>query len=287
MLSHRVARCGSGILYRMCLLFIRMPREQAKMQDSTQRFSTRVANYIKYRPLYPPAVLETLRQSCGLTDKSVIADVGSGTGILAEIFLRNGNTVYGIEPNREMREAGERLLLHYPNFSSIDGTAEVTMLQDGSVSFVTAGQAFHWFDKEQARVEFARILEPGGWVCLVWNSRLLDATPFLRDYEALLHTYGTDYEQTKHQNLEAATFNGFFTGPGPQVAAFPNRQMFDYRGLEGRLLSSSYTPEPGHPNHEPMLQALRALFDRHQIGGEVAFEYKTELYYGHVEQLGK
>lgn len=117
------------------------------MQDSTQRFSTRVANYIKYRPLYPPAVLETLGQRCGLTDRSIIADVGSGTGILAEMFLRNGNTVYGVEPNREMREAGERLLVDYPNFHSIDGTAEATALEDGNVDFVTAGQAFHWFNK--------------------------------------------------------------------------------------------------------------------------------------------
>lgn len=99
----------------------------------------------------------------------------------------------------------------------------------------------------------------------------------------MLHTYGTDYEQTKHQNLEAATFNGFFTGPGPHVATFLNSQMFDYEGLEGRLLSSSYTPEPGHPNYEPMLQALRTLFDRHQQQGQIAFEYETELYYGHVK----
>lgn len=252
------------------------------MQKPTERFSSRVENYIKYRPDYPPAVLDTLKRSCGLTENSVIADVGSGTGILAEVFLRNGNTVYGVEPNQGMREAGERLLAQYPNFHSVNGTAEATTLQAGSVDFVTAGQAFHWFDKAGARAEFARILNPVGWVALVWNVRLLDTTPFLRDYETLLQTYGTDYAETKHRDVGDETLEAFFGSAGPQAETFPNVQVFDYEGLEGRLLSSSYTPEPGNPDYVPMLQALRTIFDKHQVDGRVAFEYETQLYYGHI-----
>src|SRR4051812_34197437 len=148
------------------------------MTDSTTRFSSRVNAYMRTRPDYPAEILDTLKQDCGLTESSVIADIGSGTGILSRMFLSNGNTVYGVEPNREMREAGEKLLSPaYPQYQSIAATAETTSLPNASVDFVTAGQAFHWFDRGKCRVEFARILRPHGWVALVWNERLTDSTP--------------------------------------------------------------------------------------------------------------
>ena len=164
------------------------------MLSPTVRFSTRVENYVRYRPGYPDAVLAWLRAECDLTPAAVVADIGSGTGKLAELFLRNGNRVFGVEPNREMREAGEGMLAGFPNFVSVDGAAEATTLPAASVDFVTAGQAFHWFDRQTARREFARILKPGGWVVLVWNERRSDS-PFLRDYEALLREFASEYEQ--------------------------------------------------------------------------------------------
>lgn len=94
---------------------------------STERFSTRVENYVKYRPHYPSAVIDLLQSECGLNRESIVADVGSGTGILSELFLKHGCSVHGIEPNREMREAGEKLLRDYSNFKSIDGTAELSL----------------------------------------------------------------------------------------------------------------------------------------------------------------
>lgn len=253
------------------------------MPDVTQRFSTRVENYIKYRPAYPPGVLETLIESCRLTRDAVIADMGSGTGILSDVFLRNGNLVYGVEPNQEMREAAERLLFDYPNFHSLDARAEATTLPGASVDFVTAGQAYHWFDRDAARAEFVRILKPGGWVALIWNLRQTGTTPFLRAYEQLLNTYGTDYGEVhfRGDNTEDS-LHDFYGADGPQLATFANSQYFDFEGLKGRVLSSSYTPEPGHPNHEPMLQALRAIFDEHQVDGKVTFKYDTRLYYGHL-----
>src|SRR5262249_43298352 len=151
----------------------------SQMSDSTTRFSDRVEDYVKYRPHYPETVIEYLRSTYGLTSGWDIADIGSGTGISTELFLRNGNRVYGIEPNREMREKAEQLLAGYAerrgaegadgaaaegvaaagaaagggNFISIDGTAEVTGLPDDSVDMIVAGQAFHWFDPKKSRVE--------------------------------------------------------------------------------------------------------------------------------------
>jgi SAM-dependent methyltransferase len=254
--------------------------------DPTRRFSNRVENYIHYRPSYPPEVLHTLQEDCVLTPQMVIADIGSGTGILTELFLRNGNRVFGVEPNREMRQAGERLLQSYPRFTSVAASAEHTTLPSGSVDFVTAGQAFHWFDARQARQEFARILKPGGWVVLIWNERQVDTTPFLQAYERLLLDYGTDYDTTRHRDFDMGVISMFFGENGFHHKVFANRQVFDYQGLKGRLLSSSYTPEPGHPNFLPMLAALERIFQAHQQGGKVAFEYNTKMYYGHLSPAG-
>src|SRR5215469_16795520 len=139
--------------------------------DAKQRFSNRVTDYARYRPSYPPELLDLLRMECGLQHEQNIADIGSGTGLLTKLFLENGNRVFGVEPNGEMRSAGEEVLRGYPNFTSIDGSAEATTLADSSVDFISAGQAFHWFDVELARGEFRRILKPGGWVVIVWQDR--------------------------------------------------------------------------------------------------------------------
>lgn len=251
------------------------------MINSTQRFSSRVENYIKYRPGYPAAILDLLKQNCGLTGASVIADVGSGTGILTELFLRNGHRVFAVEPNRDMREAAGRLLGQCPNFTSVSGTAESTTLKSQSVDFIVAGQAFHWFAREQSRREFLRILKPGGWVVLVWNERTL-VSPFAKAYELLLRTYGTDYEEVNRKHTDAKVIGRFFGASAYEQAGFPNQQRFDREGLQGRLLSSSYAPESGHPQHAPMLEALQTLFLEHQTGGQVAFEYDTLIYYGRL-----
>ena len=253
------------------------------MIDPTQRFSSRVDNYIRYRPSYPAAIVDLLARECGLTPEWAVADVGAGPGNLTRLFLGNGNPVIGVEPNREMREAGERLLRGYPAYSSVAGMAEETGLADTSVDIVTVGQAFHWFDQARAREEFARILRPPRWVALVWNERRADATPFLAAYERLLRTYGTDYAQVGHRDAADDTaLERFFVPSGYGRATFENKQMFDYEGLQGRLLSSSYAPEEGQPGHGAMLDELRALFDRYQEDGTVAFEYDTSVYYGRI-----
>jgi len=251
------------------------------MKEPTQRFSNRVENYIRYRPHYPKETMDLLKANCGLTPDAVIADVGSGTGILAELFLANGSRVFGVEPNREMREAGERLLEGYPRFTSIAAAAEATTLPDGSVDFVTAGQAFHWFDRARCRAEFQRILRPGGWIVLLWNDRRTDSTRFLADYERLLLNYSTDYEQVNHKRIDDAVLRDFFQAD-PVKTTLPNYQHFDFPSLQGRLLSSSYVPEAGQPRYHEMLAALRKLFDAHEQQGRVTVEYDTLLYFGHL-----
>lgn len=251
------------------------------MTRATERFSNRVENYIRYRPHYPQAVIECLRADCQFTDAAIIADVGSGTGILSEMFLQNGNVVYGVEPNREMREAGERLLQQFVRFKSVDATAEETTLAPHSVDFVTAGQAFHWFERNKAKAEFKRILKPQGWVVLVWNERCDVSTPFGHEYEQLLRIYATDYEKVNHKQIHEEVLSQFF-GDGFVFHSFENTQHFNFEGLKGRLLSSSYAPEIGHPQHAPMIAELQKVFDAHQVNGTVVFDYDTNIYSGHL-----
>ena len=254
--------------------------------DAKQRFSNRVADYIRHRPGYPSAVLDPLRTECGLRPGQVIADVGSGTGFLSELFLKNGNHVFGVEPNEAMRLAGEEYLASYDSFSSIGGSAESTMLGDSTIDFVTAGQAFHWFDRNAARREFARILKPGGWAVVLWNERLTDTTPFLRDYEDLLREFGTDYSRVNESYPREEQMRAFFQQSPYRQQQIPNLQIFDFAGLTGRVRSSSYVPAQDHPKFAPMMAALENIFREHQRDGSVRMEYLTRLYYGHL-QAGK
>lgn len=253
-----------------------MPEDDSAAPEN--RFSTRVENYIRYRPDYPARIIGILRAETGITPDSVIADIGSGTGISASMMLRAGHQVIGVEPNAPMRAAAERILADQPRFISIGGTASATTLPDHSVDLITSFQAFHWFDTPETRAEFDRILRPGGHIALVWNIRLLDTTPFLRDYESLLVRFGTDYEKIRHENI-GGTLHHFFRGTHV-THRLPHQQTFDFPSLEGRLLSSSYTPAPGHPDHPAMLAELHRIFDLHQSSGTVRFEYTTEVHIG-------
>lgn len=250
--------------------------------DSVERFTSRVEDYVKYRPSYPHAIIRTLTSDCGLTPESRIADVGTGPGNLAQLFLANGNVVYAIEPNPAMREAAEQLLAEYTNARIMPGHAEATPLPDRSVDFVTAGQAFHWFDRDKSRTEFARILKLGGWVVIAWNARETESSPLMVAYEAMVRSYSRDYEKVDHRLITPDVLARFFGPQGYNRKSFENFQDFDYTALEGRLLSSSHTPEPGHPNHAPMLAELRRIFEQHQLNGHVRFEYTTIIYYGHL-----
>jgi SAM-dependent methyltransferase len=250
-------------------------------KSPTARFSDRVENYVRYRPGYPAEVLELLRAECGLRANHVVADIASGTGIFTRLLLENGNSVFAVEPNGEMREMGRHQLDAFDRLVSVAGTAEETTLRSASVDFVTSAQAAHWFDLPLARAEFVRILRPEGWCVLIWNERRTASTPFLQDYENVLLTYGTDYKDVRHERT-TAMIHEFFAPTPYQERVFTLCQRFDYEGLAGRLLSSSYAPLEGHPSHTPMMQELLKLFRAHAKGGNVEFEYDTRVYYAQL-----
>ncbi len=252
------------------------------VRDTVTRFSNRAQDYAKYRPHYSPDVVQVLRQACGLRPEHVVADIGCGPGLLAEVLLQNGNRVIGVEPNREMREAGEQYLTRFANFTMIDGSAEQTTLADASIDFVMAGQAFHWFRPEPTRAEFARILRPGGWTVLIWHDRDTQSTPFLRAYDDFLRLHSIDYRQVNHKTVASPDVIARFFAPNPvEFISQQTQQHFDFDGLQGRLLSSSYVPKEGAAA-EVMLQKLPELFAKFEEHGQVVVEYETKIYYGHL-----
>jgi ubiquinone/menaquinone biosynthesis C-methylase UbiE len=244
--------------------------------DPKERFSSRVKNYVKYRPKYPSTIIEFLTNKRILSKDSIIADIGSGTGILSQIFLENGNIVYGIEPNSEMRNAAEKTLKHYKNFISINGTAEKTTLNRDNVDLITAGQSFHWFDVNKAKNEFNRILRSSGYILLIWNIRKKATPGFQINYEQFVLKYGKDYKEIlkRDENIDLLFEN--------KRKVFYNSQLLNYDAFLGRVLSSSYIPLPNEPNFDEMVEEVKNLFEKYQKNGYIKIEYDTVLFYGQL-----
>ncbi|WP_447641023.1 MULTISPECIES: class I SAM-dependent methyltransferase [Chitinophagaceae] len=245
--------------------------------NNTTRFSDRVENYVKYRPAYPKEIISFLQKEYALHTDKTIADMGSGTGILSQLFLDNAYMVIGIEPNKEMREKSEELLHLYHKFSTTSGSAENTMLQNHSVDAIISGQAFHWFDRGKCRIEFERILQPGGLVVLIWNERLSDSD-FEKEYDLLIKKHAIDYVTVDHRNIHDADISAFCEPYSVNLKTFPNKQVFDFDGLKGRLLSSSYMPTEKQNGFEDMIADLQELYQKYQQDNQITISYATKVY---------
>jgi SAM-dependent methyltransferase len=246
-------------------------------EDSTRRFTDRVADYVKYRPTYPRELVTFVHAECAIAPDAPVADVGAGTGISTRLFLEAGHPVVAVEPNAAMRAAADEWLSGFAGYRSVAGTAEATTLDAASVDLVIAAQAFHWFDKANARREFARIVKPRGAIVLFWNRRPVSGSAFLAGYDELLRRYCPEYGRVSDNYPDDASMADWFGDGYERKTVFPNAQLLDFDGLKGRLMSSSYAPKAGDPGHEPMLAALRELFDANAQDGQVNLAYETRV----------
>lgn len=247
------------------------------------RFNNRVDYYVRYRPRYPQAIIPYLQQAIGLSTDSVIADVGSGTGFLAERFLQLGCMVYAVEPNLDMREAAEKLLAGKEGFHSVAGVAEDTSLPARSVDVVTAGQAFHWFEAKAARDESRRILRSAGHVVFVYNHWNVDGSQLADAYRETMDRFGLTYGESRDRQVPLSQrIEAFFHPAQLRHRTFDNRQKIDFQSLRGRVLSASYGPLPGHEKHGPMMAALGELFATFAEDGRLTMPYQTQVYWGQL-----
>lgn len=255
------------------------PADWRLQLNPTERFSNRAELYRGSRPHYPAAILKVLQEQCRLTAGSLIADVGAGTGLFAELFLKNGNTVIAVEPNGAMRSALTTLQSSYPRLTPFDAHAEAIPLGGRSVDFITAGTAFHWFDLAAVRLEFRRILKPGGWVVIAVNDRRLGPEPFLTEYERLVTRFGGDFAEVKRRH-DPQREEEFFAPSHCRTLILENRQEMDLTALEGRILSSSFMPLPGDAAYPELHAEIASLFERHQKEGRVEMLYDCRVRYG-------
>jgi len=256
--------------------------------DFTHRFDKRASAYSKYRPGYPKEILGILESEIGFSHAATVADIGSGTGLLSGIFLQNGNKVYAVEPNDEMRSYAVQILSSFHGFVSIVGRAESTGLEKSSVDLITVGQALHWFDPAETLREFARILKINGWLCILYNDRSITDL-FMRGYEEVVQKHARDRaevldvwrgEPWKEDNLSAFFHEGKY-----RKFNLRNEQFLDQEGLLGRMLSASYMP---NVDDEKRFKALNTdvskLFETWQKDGRVKLLYDTQISLGPIRR---
>lgn len=253
------------------------------MEDSYSQYSRLVENYRRYRPRYPQQLIDWLREACGLAPTQTVADIGAGTGALSELFAQHGNRVYAVEPNKEMRLAADDLLHTYPAFTSVEAPAEATSLADQSVDMIVVGNAFHWFNHEQARQEFSRILVPGGWVVLVWNLERNNGSPFAVAFEQFWQKHIDPAARfLRFRERKRPDYLTRFFGDALREHCLDNYQVCDFTALRGLTLTFRNSPQPDDPRYPAMVDDLQVLFDQYQEGGTVTLEYDAAIVYGQL-----
>ncbi len=251
------------------------------MKNHIKRFCGKSDNYAKFRPSYPEQIISLLEKKAGFDSSKDIADIGSGTGILSKLFLNNGNLVFGVEPNEEMRISAEKQLQKFLNFISIDGTAEHTTLSNNSVDIITVGQAFHFFDILKAKKEFKRILRKDGYAVIVWNQRK-NNSPLMKEMNKILKSLKKDYEEAEKNIADKNLLDKFFGKDKYISQSFPNFQMLDLNGLKGRICSISYVPEEGE-KFKDIMNGVKNIYEMYNNGGMVKIEYSTKVYFGKLQ----
>ena len=246
---------------------------------NTEKFTGVSPIYDKYRPGYPKAILDILSADISFSRKDKVADIGSGTGKLSSLFLDNGNLVYGVEPNDKMRSEAERKFRNEKKFISLKGTAEKTGLDEKSVSIVVAGQSFHWFNQSLAKIEFKRVLQPGGHVVLIWNTRIPDGSVLNAGYEDICRQYSNGYHGSGSLGVDDKIIRTFFSAD-IIYKSIKFSQILDFDGLLGRYMSASYSLKKEDPLYLEVVERMQDLFKKHSRNNRVELLYDTEIYIG-------
>ena len=252
------------------------------MLEPTRHFSKKAENYMKYRWRYPKEVLDYLKSSVGLQKSWNIADIGYGTGILTKILLDNGNNVIGVEPNDDMRNAGEEYLKDYSNFVSMNAKAEESKIKDNSLELITVAQAIHWFNPEKTKIEFNRILKDNGIIFIIFNRRSKERSDFIIDYDNINKKYNKDFKYTNNNPSNGNLIINYLLDDKIHYHSIDNKISEGFESFKGGFLSASFIPDETSENYTEMINELKDIFDKHKNNDKITFEYSTEIYWGHL-----
>lgn len=249
---------------------------------NTEKFTGKASAYEKYRPAYPKEFIDYLYKHAAFMQESIIADIGSGTGILSGQLLERGSSVIGVEPNEDMRRTAEKNLSGYSNYISIAGTDENTALSDFSIDFITVAQAFHWFDIQGFKKECRRILKPEGKVVLVWNSRVPDSKIVMENAEICQRLCPDFKGFSGGEKNDTGAFMPFFRGGIYENKNFENNLEYNLDNFIGRNLSASYAPKQEENNFNLFVSELMELYEKYEKNGKVVLPNITRCYIGRV-----
>lgn len=260
------------------------PSETAPRLDSTQLYSNKAQKYADYRPDFHPAAIASFVEASGLTQTSTVADIGSGTGMLARHLLDHFERVYAVEPNEAMRLAAEANLGKWPGFHSLAGSAEKIPLAENSVDLITAGQAIHWFDPQKALAEFQRIARPGAWLLLA-HIKSMD-----ENLDAALASLWTEetgcVPKSRQPRALAVQFSDYFENGIYQRHQFLHTHPETWECFLGGLESASYAPDEDHPYYEDFVRVARQIFERFSQDRILNWHIATEISYGYLKERG-
>lgn len=249
--------------------------------DNTKKFDGIANEYTQSRPSYAAEFIECLFGKYGFSASSVVADIGSGTGKFAKQLLDKGSNVICVEPNTDMRLVAEKELCEYPNFNSVSGSAENTMLPNNSVDFITTAQAFHWFDVQTFKNECSRIIKPNGKIFLIWNIRnqcdLLN-----QEWSNVFKKYCSAFKGfnggIKHNDERIKSFfNNVY-----EFVSFDNPLCFDKERFINRSLSGSYSLKKGDNNFDLYIEEIENIFNKFETDGIVKIDNQTVAYIGGI-----
>lgn len=248
--------------------------------DNTDKFSGRAESYVKARPDYASEMIHYITDKFGITENTIIADVGSGTGKFSKEFLKLGCKVFCVEPNDDMRNTAEKLLSSYPNFISVNGTCDNTALEDKSIDIVTVAQAFHWFDADKFKLECKRILKTGGTVVLAYNHRV-DSSEFVIENAEICKKFCPNFKgfSNKFNDTAISKINTFFNGKY-EIQKFPNNLTYSKEKFIERMLSASYSLTEKDNNFDEYIKALEQLFDKYSVDNIVTMPNESFSYIG-------
>lgn len=247
---------------------------------NVEKFTGKAKIYNKYRSSYANNCIEDIIKDRNISNQTIIADIGAGTGKLTEQFLEKGIKVIAVEPNKDMLNMARENLSKYGELIEFkEEAAEATKIENKSIDIIVVAQAFHWFDKELFKKECKRILKSDGLIAIMWN--FIDYKQELEGKIIDIHkkytTLSFNASEEKKRDEEIAEF---FGENNYELKIYENNYLEDYERFLGKQLSMSYALKKEDEKYNEYIGAFKKLFDKYGKDGIIEVHNNTYCYFG-------